>query len=58
VSPDGTTATKRNITLGRRNAAAVEVVDGVKRGEQVVVSDYEGFGAAKALQIKNNKPKK
>jgi HlyD family secretion protein len=57
VSADGNTATKRNITLGRRNVGAIEVVDGIKRGERVVVSDYEGFGTAKALQIRNNKSK-
>jgi HlyD family secretion protein len=57
VNSDGGEATKRNITLGRRNAGAVEVLEGVKKGERVVVSDYEGFQNAKALQIKNNSKK-
>jgi HlyD family secretion protein len=58
VNADGTEAVKRNITLGRMNAGAVEVLDGVKPGERVVVSDYEGFQTAKALQIKNGTKKK
>jgi HlyD family secretion protein len=58
VNADGTEATKRNINIGRRNAGAVEVIDGLKPGERVVVSDYEGFQTAKALQIKNGTKKK
>lgn len=52
VSPDEKSAQKRDIQIGRRNANAVEVLSGVKPGEKVVVSEYEGFGASKALQIK------
>jgi HlyD family secretion protein len=58
VNADGTEATKRDITIGRRNAGAVEVLNGLKPGERVVVSDYEGFQTAKALQIKNGTKKK
>jgi HlyD family secretion protein len=58
VNADGTEAAKRDITIGRRNAGAVEVLNGLKPGERVVVSDYEGFQTAKALQIKNGTKKK
>jgi HlyD family secretion protein len=43
VSPDGGHAERRNVRLGRRNPDAVEVVDGLKPGEKVIVSGYEGF---------------
>jgi HlyD family secretion protein len=43
VAPDGSYAQRRNIRLGRRNPDYVEVVDGLKPGEKVVVSGYEGF---------------
>ena len=43
VAPDGTYAERRNIRLGRRNPDYVEVVDGLKPGEKVIVSGYEGF---------------
>jgi len=43
VSPDGTYAERRNIRLGRRNPDYVEVVDGLKPGERLIVSGYEGF---------------
>lgn len=52
VSKDGNSAEKRDIKLGRRNASAVEVLEGIRPGEKVVTSDYEGFTQAKALQIR------
>lgn len=58
LNGDGTEATKRDITTGRKNAGAVEIMQGLKAGDRVVVSDYEGFQTAKALQIKNGTKKK
>ena len=43
VAPGGGRATRRNVRLGRRNPDFVEVVDGLKPGEKVVVSGYEAF---------------
>ena len=43
VAPDGTYAERRNIRLGRRNPDYVEVVDGLKPGERIIDSGYEGF---------------
>jgi HlyD family secretion protein len=43
VAPDGTYAERRNIRLGRRNPDYVEVVDGLKPGEKIIVSGYEAF---------------
>ena len=40
---DGSNATRRNVRLGRRNPDYVEVVDGLKPGERVIVSGYEAF---------------
>jgi len=43
VTPDGRSAVRRNVRLGRRNADYVEVVDGLKAGERVIVSGYEAY---------------
>ena len=43
VSPDGRSATRRTVRLGRRNPEYVEVLDGLKPGERVIVSGYEAF---------------
>jgi len=43
VSPDGSTAVKRPVKLGRRNTRFIEVLDGLEVGEQVITSPYSGF---------------
>jgi HlyD family secretion protein len=43
VAPDGRSATRRAIRLGRRNPEFVEVVDGLKPGERAIISGYEAY---------------
>ena len=43
LDPAGHFATRRNVRLGRRNPDHVEVVDGLKPGEKIIVSGYEAF---------------
>jgi HlyD family secretion protein len=54
VAPNGAYAERRNVRLGRRNPDYVEVVDGLKPGEKVIVSGYEGF--QKADRVEFDKP--
>lgn len=48
---DGDRAERRAITLGRRNVRHVEVLAGLKAGEQVVVSSYAGFADKQQLNL-------
>jgi HlyD family secretion protein len=43
VAPGGGHAERRTVRLGRRNPDFVEVVDGLKPGEKVIVSGYEAY---------------
>ncbi len=43
VSPDGSTATRRDVTLGRRNPEFVEVLAGLAEGERVITSSYQAY---------------
>jgi HlyD family secretion protein len=43
VTPDGKSAIRRNVRLGRRNPDFVEVVEGLKPGERAIVSGYEAY---------------
>ena len=43
VAPDGKSAIKRNVRLGRKNPNFVEVVDGLSPGEKAIVSGYEAY---------------
>jgi HlyD family secretion protein len=54
VAPDGRSATRRNVRLGRRNPQFVEVLDGLSPGERVIVSSYEAF--AKMDRVEFEKP--
>jgi HlyD family secretion protein len=56
VAPDGAYAERRNIRLGRRNPDHVEVVDGLKPGEKIIVSGYEAF--QKMDRVEFEKPDK
>ncbi|WP_380873036.1 ABC transporter permease [Sphingomonas sp. DBB INV C78] len=43
VAPNGKSAEKRTVRLGRRNADFIEVLDGLEPGERVITSPYTGL---------------
>ena len=51
LQPDGQTAVKRPIRLGRRNPQFVEVLDGLRSGEKVIVSGYQAYQAIDQIII-------
>lgn len=44
VDPSESYAIRREIRVGRKNTRYYEVLDGLKPGEKVIVSSYDGFG--------------
>ena len=56
VTPDGKSAVRRNVRLGRRNPDFVEVVDGLKPGERVIVSGYEAYLKMDRVEFSNSNP--
>jgi HlyD family secretion protein len=51
VAPDGRSAVKRQVRLGRRNADTIEVLDGLEPGEKVITSPYTGFADKDRLDL-------
>jgi len=51
LAPDGASAQRRAVRLGRRSAGRVEVLAGLGAGEQVIVSEVRRFGDAERLRI-------
>jgi len=51
VSPDGGSAVKRQVRLGRRNAEYIEVLEGLDPGERVITSPYTGFAERDRLDL-------
>jgi len=47
-------ATKRSISIGRKNPKYYEVLEGLEPGEKVIVSGYESFGKNEKLVFKNS----
>jgi len=54
VSPDGRYATRRTVRLGRRNPDYVEVLEGLERGEKVIVSGYEAFQRVDRVEFEHS----
>jgi len=48
----GKRASKRNITLGRKNPEYYEVLEGLQPGEKVITSSYANFGDKEVLEMK------
>ena len=51
VAPDGRSAVRRPVRLGRRNANSVEVLEGLDPGERVITSPYTGFAERDRLDL-------
>jgi HlyD family secretion protein len=43
LSADGKSAVKRSVQLGRQNPGYYEVIEGLDRGERVIISSYQNF---------------
>jgi HlyD family secretion protein len=55
LDPTESFATKRTISIGRKNPKYYEVLEGLKPGEKVIVSGYETFGKNEKLVFKKSK---
>ncbi len=51
VNGDGSKASRRKITLGRKNPEYFEVLEGLEPGEKVITSSYENFGDNEVLEF-------
>lgn len=52
VTPDGSKAVRRNITIGRQNPTHYEVTSGLEPGEKVITSSYDTYGEIQELSLK------
>jgi len=51
LEADGTSAVRRNITLGKKNQHYFEVLSGLAIGDRVITSSYGNFDKAQQLQL-------
>ena len=51
ISPDGKTARRVDVKLGRQNPRQVEVLEGLKKGDRIITSGYDTFNEADQLKF-------
>jgi len=52
LNKDGTEAERVNVKLGRSSVNAIEVLDGLKEGDKIILSDMSAYDTAERLRIK------
>ncbi|HEV2762487.1 MAG TPA: efflux RND transporter periplasmic adaptor subunit [Pyrinomonadaceae bacterium] len=52
VTPDGASAERVQVKLGRSSANTIEVTDGLQEGDQVILSDMSSFNSNERVRLK------
>jgi beta-lactamase regulating signal transducer with metallopeptidase domain len=52
LTKDGTEAERVNIKLGRSSVSSVEVLDGLKEGDKIILSDMSAYDSADRIHVK------
>lgn len=52
VSPDGSEAVQTNVTLGRTSVNSVEIRDGLREGDRVILSDMSSWSEHHRIRLK------
>jgi HlyD family secretion protein len=51
LDPDGSTATRVPVRMGRASVSSIEVRDGLQPGQQVILSDTSAFDTAASIRL-------
>ncbi len=52
LTPDGQEATRTQVQLGRTSVSTVEVIDGLREGEQVIISDTTSMDSYNHIRVR------
>jgi HlyD family secretion protein len=52
LTPDGTEAERRTVKLGRNSVSTIEILDGLREGEQVIISDTSSLDSYNRIRIR------
>ena len=52
LTPDGTEAERRTVKLGRNSVSTIEILDGLREGEQVIISDTSALDSYNRIRIR------
>jgi HlyD family secretion protein len=52
LTPDGTEAERRTVRLGRNSVSTIEILEGLREGEQVIISDTSSLDSYNRIRIR------
>jgi HlyD family secretion protein len=52
LSPDGQQATRATVTLGRSSVSTIEIVNGLREGDQVIISDTSAWDNYDSIRLR------
>jgi len=52
LEPDGQEAVRVTVRLGRSSVSAVEILDGLKEGDRVILSDTSAWDSSERIRLK------
>ena len=52
LTPDGSEAVRTKVTLGRNSVSTVEILDGLKEGDKVIISDTSALDSYNRIRLK------
>lgn len=52
LTPDGTEAERRTVKLGRNSVSTIEILEGLREGEQVIISDTSSLDSYNRIRIR------
>jgi HlyD family secretion protein len=52
LSPDGSEAERRTVRLGRNSVSTIEILDGLKEGDRVIISDTSALDSYNRIRLK------
>jgi HlyD family secretion protein len=52
LTPDGSEAERRSVKLGRNSVSQIEIVEGLREGEQVIISDTSQYDTFNRIRIR------
>lgn len=52
LTPDGTEAVRRTVKLGNNSVSTIEILEGLREGEEVIISDTSPFDSYERIRIR------
>ena len=52
LTPDGSEAERRTVKLGRNSVSTIEILDGLKEGDRVIISDTSALDSYNRIRLK------